>query len=861
MPAYKTTARAGRGIAKEETFMMGMNYTNAPIQPGAVKLLVNFNFKNRGTVLTPRGGLRTYVAPQLFSSAVTKSFVHHIGQIQVTDASGVDTMERYVLIGTKDSAEDTTMLFSNCTILVEQPQASGDFIMATAVLIKGTAGYYKMLSKPQLSNLDMHGFRYTRESLGTIYSNLNNVLYIPVSYSDDDITYTNKWAQITLAWDADTAQYQATIDLVTPKAMTTSEAINYGYNMLSSTPYTFADTESLAVAAGYILLDGILPYSDEACTELCFNAHVGEQITLRLYARFPSAESPRSSYKFKWEIRDLDSDSITVYEDRTDAIAKGYEYSTTHSCAVDTAATDSKYIRLTIQSPYRRFSVTVTAYLSTDLTEPLQVLVLPSYTLTAEGNESDNIEVRAYDLTSAKDACIWNHRAVLTQVDSAPNIVFISDINTFSYFPYPNSAEPFGEKVLRCVPYLSDLLVFTESKLYRLTWAEDGLTFHKKVIQDNMYLTEAEARAITVVRNMVFFKNFNYYYMIVPSATSETGALLIAPISEPITNLLDDFQSEVLDTVMTVYNPFKFVTQTAGAEFSLALDDYYVFLDNTVLKNVYKFTLKYGDNTVLYFDYVLNYDTLQRVWYVHIMESNQERIYSYKQSATNNTVYMQAYNFPDLIDISEDEEEEELVDGYNKYIEFMKTGVPSDNFVLVQGLHNGARRFPNYQYMDTGYRAMGMQVKQRFREIIFKINNISQKSLRFGTEFIIDDSRRKDLYKYTAVQASTDPSDPDFGWFYLDREPNDTELSIGAMLLADETLDPLDPSGIMVTGELLESSQFVLDFSKLGNVGVSTIRFRVSGKGYSPRLKLLSFNEENYEYLEHSFVARTMNGR
>ena len=56
---FKNYERQNRVHYAEDVFGQGMNYTNAPLPPGFVQLLVNYDLKDGGSKLTPRPGLKT----------------------------------------------------------------------------------------------------------------------------------------------------------------------------------------------------------------------------------------------------------------------------------------------------------------------------------------------------------------------------------------------------------------------------------------------------------------------------------------------------------------------------------------------------------------------------------------------------------------------------------------------------------------------------------------------------------------------------------------------------------------------------------------------------------------------------------
>ena len=56
---FKKYNRGQRQQTAEETFNLGMQYTNTPLLQGACKLMVNFDMKDRGELLIPRPAIQT----------------------------------------------------------------------------------------------------------------------------------------------------------------------------------------------------------------------------------------------------------------------------------------------------------------------------------------------------------------------------------------------------------------------------------------------------------------------------------------------------------------------------------------------------------------------------------------------------------------------------------------------------------------------------------------------------------------------------------------------------------------------------------------------------------------------------------
>ena len=866
--SFKSTRRVQRQVTTEETYGKGMQYTNAPLLEGFCKSLINYDLKDLGEVLTPRAGYQLLHSANV-GAPTYNPHIHHIGQATITNTVTLEDISRRYVFNDCVDTNGEYFDFLNATTLLEgsfSPEFDNPnhFFFNVPHQVTSPKNYLvkrKTRVKPQLLhdvNLTPHDV-FTATPHLPVVAHINGIPILPVKYTPDTAAptvYKNGFAKMLLKTDG-SGGFTNSLEFVTPKEPSPTEAINYGYNMLKDYPYSFVDTLSAAVGTGLIQMQGILPYTDDTCTVLKFNAHVGERITFRLFADFANYTD---TFKFRWEIRELGSEEVTVYEDqqKTSNTYRLYDSATDYAIDV-THSTD--FIRLTIKPPYKQFSVTVTAYSTADLTEPVQVMTLGSYSLTKDSaGSTQNIAPKTYPLHTASDMCAWRQRVVLWGVQGAPNMVFLSDINDPSYFPYPNNCEIYDEEVISCMPYLDALLVFTETKLYRLNLGADGLTFSTSMVQDKLSLSPFDRETITLVQNMVYFKNGNYFYMVVPRTSSaQPGALQMAPISTPITYMLDHFSKEVKDNIFMLYNPYdsrKFPHLGPGEEYDLRLQDYYNYLDTYVIRNVYKYEIVVRDKTtkqvtsvLLELDYVMNYDTTARTWTTYVYQSNPGRMLPYRQTVTDATIYAQIRRL-----------------GADSYVDFIKPRslVPEDTFPLEQNFTAKNRILRNHQMLDTGYRNQNIPVKKRYREIQFRIGMYNQHSLEFGTEFIVDEQIRKDLFEYAVTQV-TDETAQDYGYIYVQRNFADPEVAVGAAILGDEDIsdDLYLPAQEVVSNDtiVLQSSGWVLDASQLANVVSSKVRFMVSGKGYSPRFILVSFNDVTYELTAHAWVYRTMNAR
>ena len=829
--AFKSYARAGRSYVAEESFTGGIKQSAAPLDEGFANMLVNYDFKDSGRTLQPRGGYRTL--PHTDHIVGHATYSHRPLFTERLLNKDNDDIQRVTLIVPDMDAELFCSL-SDIKVLVER-----DTVAETPIT------EFVSFSNPENKSIAytarnlfarIHDLPLLHSSAQQSHTVLNGVCYMPM--------INNGVRQFGAMSLDDKAVY---LDPITPKSITPAEATNYGYNMLSDTPYTFADRINPSVAAGTIRCTGILPYKDSTCTEVLFNAKVGSFVTFRLVSEWANTTD---SFKFKWELRDLESDAVTTYF-APSADTPSYTFNGTNAISSDGSA----HVILTIQPPYRQFAVTVTAYNKDDLNEPIQVTVLASYTLTDDASATKiSNDLKNYDLTTATGMCTWAQRIVLWGVQGAKNILFVSDVNDISYFPYPNNCDITNGEIIACVPFQDDLLVFTDTELLKFTWAADGMSYSGSVIQSNLMMTPFDTDTVVPVKNMVFFKNGSYYYMIVPTVTStlKEGNPALAPISIPITDMLDNFENTLIELFSTMYN---------YTDVSLELLDYYNYLDGNAVRNVYKLRLFKDNAELTVVDFILSYDTLQRVWYTYIVETNNTILLPYQHNATNNTLLLNVYHEYVARYVTENEVTTQI-NGYTAHVEFVRVSKTSaqDNITLERGTSESGRYVKNWQYIDTGYKNQSSVIKKRYREIQFQIKNSDHVTLEFGAEFLVDNSTRRGIYKTDVDVSEYDAANPDFGILTVSRELDELVYAPGETVL--EWPDDVPAADTTLSeGALLQTNSFALDASRLPAATLYKVRFPVSGKGYAPRLKLLSLNEKRYELLNICWVFRAMNAR
>ena len=573
---------------------------------------------------------------------------------------------------------------------------------------------------------------------------------------------------------------------LTPKALTPKEAVMWGYNMLSSNPYNFVCSNA---AAGVNLL-GLMPYDEK--DNLVLSPIVNQTLVLKCFYAAASAK-----YKVIWEWKEITASAWNKLEEQT----------------VDT--TDNLPFKIVTSFSTSQIMVRITVFAETaDITKdnPLQVLSVGFNFSKEDYGTTANVKPEYYDLSTCSGMTYWKNRLIVYGITADKTLLFASDINDPTYFPYPTNSDIFDEPIIHAIPYLDNLLVFTTKQLWMLTLSEDGLSWSRKLIQSNLYIKPWDLHLIKIVKNMVFFRSGNYYYMVVPKTSSTTGELTIAPISKQIEYLLNNFQESITKSIDRLYN----------YKDTLKLVHYYNFLDYEDIHNVYVFETTKG----VYINYVLLYNSLTRYWRTYIFES-ETFVVPYKQDATQRGALMSIH--PTGIALYK------YFPGNPKDLRYS-----SDGANLIE-----SKYFPNYQLLDTGYRDMATDYKKRFREIQLKINNNSQQQLKFYSEFLIDGALRKDTTRYKVVHH-VDKSDPKYGYLTLERE-----------LIEPSVI----PSTTVLGANLQDYDCWQLDSSLFPEALFWKIRIPVSGKGYSQSLSVISMNQYDYELLSMSWIYRLLYSR
>lgn len=826
--AYKHYQRGQRVQLSEENFGKGMSYTNTPLLEGFSKSLINYDTKDAGAALTPRAGLRTYklgLAPkQIVSGSPVIPYNNYmslaagkicteldnreydqilIGQPSGTIVANTDLYKGVVYAATvypkDESYEDSQYLPSQLSADIDTRELHIDSLLTDP---STEFALFKKPDKAVIHGMSLLNRDYIARQVGTFAFNNSYYCFKRNNDGTKKLIYT-KFLERTA-----TSKYAYKAQEITPKALTPKEAVMWGYNMLSDNPYDFENRLIIGVCQFY----GMLPYDTNG--KLAMSPYQNQDIQLRCY--YGAANGAK--YTFKWEWKEAGA---------ANWISLGSEIRT---------VTDTSDLTRPFSAPSKDIMVKISAYKWVDngsgtLVEDTiaeQVLTVGFNFNKATYGATANIEPKSYDLSTAAGMAYWKNRLVVYGLVQDPTLLFMSDVNNPEYFPYPNNTETFDEPIMHAMAHLDSLLVFTTTKLYILTLNADGLSWTRKCIQNNLAIQEWDIHLIKPVKNMVFFKSGNYYYMVVPVKSSTTGELTVAPISKSIETFLDTFEP-------TVQELLQFVYYYKG---DLQLVHYYNFLDYEDVHNVYVFKT---DDTV-YVNLSLLYNITERSWRIHITES-QHILVPFRQDATKKGI------LTSLVSVTQNGDAIPAI----QFLQFNKLNcadfyIPQGFAVGIDDLNtkfNAVHFFKNYQLIDTGYREHISDYKKRYREIQFKINNLSQESLSFYTDFLVDGDLRRSTSRYELYQEQ-DPTNPNYGVITMERIQVDPTIVPGSTLLADTAEDV---------------NLWTLDSSLFPEAVLWKIRIPVSGKGYSPRMRFISFNEKPYELLNTTWVYRPLNSR
>lgn len=467
----------------------------------------------------------------------------------------------------------------------------------------------------------------------------------------------------------------------------------------------------------------------------------------------------------------------------------------------------------------------------------------------------------------------FSHGSHYTDVRVPPefsNLLFVSAVNSPDYFPYPNSVDTFDEPIVGCANYGDDLLVFTKAKLYRLTYNTSDQGWTKALIQDKFSIDtvrettvvrnkditssnvdpdyqfgkvsyETQTMLYTPIRQYAAYRSNKRIFMILPNKNG-TGNVTLAPISNAIKELLDPIELRPGVVNPSERNPLKEILKQilkinirSGTLVDYGINSYtskmwlHADYNNIIYSLIYSV---YYANTTHDICVQFRYNIDLYSWTVYMFElhgSDVRPVYH----ANTKTLYYDTYCV--------------LGDGDTKQLLSFRcvqdTQNIKDECKAPTGVTPPKYIMKNYQYLDTGNREINTDIQKRFREWQLKFINPEATLLQFYTNFYID-NRLRDTFQQLSGYGRSVENDTGFEYVLSETYNPNLHIAAGATLGANSTFIP---------GDVWE-----LGLSNLDTVPYVKVRKPVSGKGYTPRLVLYTFDEKNWELFNITWVYRTM---
>lgn len=593
---YKQYNRNRRQTTIEQDFSKGMMFNEGTVDFSYAKMLVNYTTYNDKTTLVPRSGL--HLKGLVLPDYTAESFETPKNEAYFdTDIS---------IKAVKECVESDGKTYKQFILGKATKGREGDLYVVTSLPSEVT---YKSTVVEGLDvKLSLMDENPVVSKASYLVTDLNEIHGMPLKEDSrvssligtfafgNSYYFMNPSISKLCRTKFDDIKKNYVVEELNAKIPDPSEAVTYGYNMLlGSSAYDFKHS---IYEGNLIQLTGILPYDSADSTTLLMTPKKNQDIKFKCFCKAPS----NKQYKFKWEWRTLESDTWNLIEE-------------TETIAV-LADTD---LSVVFKPPATDIMIRVQAYNSSDL-DTVEKAMTVGFDFSLD-KENENITPEVYDLTSATGLVSWKNRLVLWGVEKDPSILFISDFNEPTYFPYPNNISVFDDPIVAVKPYMDDLLVFTTSQVYQVALNEEGTGWTSTLLQSNLYIQPWDRHLIQIVRNMVFFKSGNYYYMIVPKAQSMTGELTLAPVSTPIVEFFNNFSKNIEDMLKDVF------------DYSGLIDivHYYNFLDYENIHNVY--VLDYEGLTDNYLHLDLIYNTVTRSWKVYTFDA-PHFLFPYRNDAT-----------------------------------------------------------------------------------------------------------------------------------------------------------------------------------------------------------------------------------
>lgn len=572
--------RQKRVVHLDGNFRNGMRYTDSFIKNQAVKLLVNHRIMDNGTYITPRMGIsgKDTLLGDFSGQHVPAPHVAFYG----TYFDEIDQLDKYANIvisfGIPSSSEYKSYLTDR--------EVTPDYYKQ--VLNNSPFGVVQVDDETYVADTELHPARvefYKREPK-PIYTIFNYSLYYLAKSGEN-----NKLAKIKIVKTA--SGFTINSEVVEGKEVTLSESTSVGFNMLNPTPYDFSNEEGLTLSPM-----GMIPYNPTNTDNLMLSANVGESIKFVIYYLYGTGQT----FRTKWEQALVGTtDYITLEDFDSQLYNAGDEVS------------------LEVQAPSRDFILrcTMVPVSGGEMQDHLsKVAVYPIYTVGV--SDIRDTTQNDYDLHSATGMSNHNEMLILWGVPGAETALFFSDVLDAAYFPFPQYTFNLSDPILDVVSFSGSLFVFTERRIYLIEGYHMGEMTYPRPIFDNLEFTKQDLMATIAVKDGLFLKSKERYYMLVPNVyTGQISDMRLIPITDPVEGLIFDWKSFLQLLSDRLY---KFDV-TWGEDTKVNQYDFFNYVDGNFIKNVYRFSVyEYKDQRLFRYqiDVILLYNTEQNIWTVEV---------------------------------------------------------------------------------------------------------------------------------------------------------------------------------------------------------------------------------------------------
>lgn len=612
---------------------------------------------------------------------------------------------------------------------------------------------------------------------------------------------------------------------IEPKVLSAYQAYINGYNLLLDQPYVFKNQ------VGATEIEGVVPYSGKEADSKpasVYNLRLGYTYFFRVFVEYIMT----ADYEIKWEYSKTGTDGS--WEEMDDGWVHIGNITDDTIIGKDIFVSDTFfYVQVTLREVGDQATERKT-----------------SFGYAAYENAVDTI-LEDFDLSTAKGMFTWKKLIGLYGVKDAEDTVFFSDVSNPTYFPIYNM-QTFEGEVVKVITMNETLIIWTTDGCYAITGGPKNETMQTVQVLTNVHLTPIDAETCTVLKDQLFFKMENSFYVLKPNINTSDGTDLKSYLnSVSISDLLEDFKPNLINILNDVYKPIiskehkpmHNIGKHGIQDFDVT--NVYSQISNSVLYYTCKIHPIFKYDQVLKDLFVhLIYDPTTRTWRLYtegIMDGgiqyanplrhkdkNTGIVYTFDPflfRRNNFTVAGIAINRFDKNHTS-DNCTLNIKDEHGNYI---KTNIKADN----------------YQFLDTGHPSIDDRPVKRFRELQLVVHNKNLDTIRFFSEFLIDGHKTVDTTHYN-VEHITDPSDPSYGQIYV----------------APYMLENLEFFGDTHLKNRLEPDDgWQLDLSQFPNLESVTVRFELFGKGKHARYKLTCADLKRYEISSIVWVTRTMNAR